>query len=58
MVKKAWAGEIGEEMKKKIPVRRFGYPEEIAAAALYLACGASDLITGANLVIDGEYLIQ
>lgn len=56
--KKAWAGEVGEEMKKKIPARRFGYPEEVAAAALYLACGASDLITGSNLVIDGGYSIQ
>ncbi|MHB8065308.1 MAG: GolD/DthD family dehydrogenase, partial [Ruminiclostridium sp.] len=42
--KKAWAGEVGEVMKKKIPGKRFGYPEEVAAAALYLACGASDLM--------------
>lgn len=56
--KKAWAGEVGEEMKKKIPARRFGYPEEVAAAALYLSSGASDLITGTNLVIDGGYTIQ
>lgn len=56
--KKAWAGEVGEEMKKKIPVRRFGYPEEVAAAALYLASNASDLLTGTNLVIDGGYTIQ
>lgn len=56
--KKAWAGEVGEEMKKKIPVGRFGYPEEIAAAALYLASDAADMITGANLVIDGGYTIQ
>jgi len=56
--KKAWAGEVGEEMKKKIPVRRFGYPDEIAAAALYLASGAADMVTGANLIIDGGYTIQ
>lgn len=56
--KKAWQGEVGETMKKKIPVGRFGYPEEVAAAALYLASGASDLITGSNLVIDGGYSIQ
>jgi len=56
--KKAWAGQVGEEMKKKIPVRRFGYPEEIAAAAVFLASEAADMITGANLVIDGGYTIQ
>lgn len=56
--KRAWAGEVGEEMKKKIPAKRFGYPEEIAAAALYLASDAADMITGANLVIDGGYSIQ
>ncbi|NPV52016.1 MAG: D-threitol dehydrogenase [Firmicutes bacterium] len=56
--KKAWAGEVGEAMKKKIPVGRFGYPEEIAAGVLFLASDAADMITGANLVIDGGYTIQ
>jgi NAD(P)-dependent dehydrogenase (short-subunit alcohol dehydrogenase family) len=56
--KKAWAGEVGEAMKQKIPMRRFGHPEEIAAAALFLVSEASDLITGSNLVIDGGYTIQ
>lgn len=56
--KKAWAGEIGEAMKKKIPTGRFGYPEEVAAAAVYLASQAADLVTGSNLVIDGGYTIQ
>ncbi|MGB9553740.1 MAG: SDR family oxidoreductase, partial [bacterium] len=42
----------------KIPLRRFGYPEEVAAAALYLASSASDLVTGETLVIDGGYTIQ
>jgi NAD(P)-dependent dehydrogenase (short-subunit alcohol dehydrogenase family) len=56
--KKAWAGEVGEAMKKKIPVRRFGYPEEIAAVALFLASDAADMITGENIIIDGGYTIQ
>ena len=56
--KKAWAGEVGEAMKQKIPVRRFGRPEEIAGAALYLCSRAADLVNGANLVIDGGYTIQ
>lgn len=56
--RQAWAGERGEEMKAKIPVRRFALPEEIAAAALFLASSASDMITGETLVIDGGYTIQ
>jgi len=56
--KKAWAGEVGEEMKKKIPAGRFAYPEEIAACALFLASDAAAMINGENLVIDGGYTIQ
>jgi len=56
--KKAWAGEVGEAMKKKIPAGRFGYPEEVAACAVFLASDAANLITGSNLVIDGGYTIQ
>ncbi len=56
--RKAWAGEVGEAMKKKIPVGRFGYPEEVAACALFLASDATDMITGENLVIDGGFTIQ
>ncbi len=56
--KKAWAGEVGEAMKKLIPVGRFAHPEEIAAVALFLACDASAMITGENIVIDGGYTIK
>ena len=56
--KKAWAGEVGEQMKKKIPAGRFAYPEEIAACALFLASEAAAMINGENLVIDGGYTIQ
>ena len=56
--KKAWAGEVGVTMKRKIPTGRFAQPEEIAMAALYLASGAAGMITGENLVIDGGYTIQ
>ena len=56
--KKAWAGQKGEDMKKLIPTGRFALPEEIAAAAVFLASNGADMINGADLVIDGGYTIQ
>ncbi len=52
-----WNNEKGEAFKKTIPSRRFGYPEEVAACAVYLASDAARLFNGANLVIDGGYTI-
>ncbi|HFQ5803858.1 TPA: SDR family oxidoreductase [Listeria monocytogenes] len=56
--KKAWAGQVGEDMKKLIPAGRFGYPEEVAACALFLVSDAASLITGENLIIDGGYTLK
>ncbi|MCA8909433.1 MAG: D-threitol dehydrogenase [Rhodospirillaceae bacterium] len=56
--RKAWAGEVGEAMKKKIPVGRFAYPNEIAAAVLFLVSDAAKMITGENMIIDGGFTIQ
>jgi NAD(P)-dependent dehydrogenase (short-subunit alcohol dehydrogenase family) len=56
--KKAWAGEVGDAMKKQIPVGRFAQPEEIAASILYLASGHAGIMTGANVIIDGGYTVQ
>jgi 2-deoxy-D-gluconate 3-dehydrogenase len=56
--KKAWAGEVGERAKSQIPAGRFAQPEEIAGLALYLLSDAAQMITGANMMIDGGYSIQ
>ncbi|MDT2661296.1 D-threitol dehydrogenase [Enterococcus hulanensis] len=56
--KKAWAGQAGEDMKKQIPAGRFGYPDEVAACALFLASDGSSLMTGENMVLDGGYTVK
>lgn len=57
MGEKAWRGEKGEAMKQLIPMGRFAYTDEIAAAVLFFAGNGSDMITGADLMIDGGFTI-
>jgi NAD(P)-dependent dehydrogenase (short-subunit alcohol dehydrogenase family) len=42
----------------KTPMRRFGRPEEIAAAAAFLASDEASFVTGAALVVDGGMTAQ
>ncbi|MGH6875489.1 MAG: SDR family NAD(P)-dependent oxidoreductase [Aestuariivirgaceae bacterium] len=46
---------IGDPMRAKIPLGRFGKPVEIADLVLFLAAAASDLITGQTIFADGGY---
>lgn len=54
-------GIIAEEQiqqeKKKYPLKRFGKPEEVGYAAVYLLSEASSWITGSHLLIDGGYTL-
>jgi len=47
--------EARQQLHARQPVGRMGRPEEIAAAALYLASDEAALITGSTLVIDGGW---
>jgi NAD(P)-dependent dehydrogenase (short-subunit alcohol dehydrogenase family) len=40
----------------KYPLRRRGYPEDIAKAIVFLASEDSSFITGVNIKIDGGHL--
>jgi len=44
------------DMMKINPLKRVGYPEEVAATALYLASDASSYSTGIILQVDGGVL--
>ena len=47
--------EVRQQLHARQPIGRMGRPEEIAAAALYLASDEAALITGSTLVIDGGW---
>ncbi len=42
-------------IKQRVPLRRWGTPEDFEGLAVYLASGHSAFVTGAELVIDGGY---
>lgn len=43
----------GDQIKKKIPLRRLGQPDDVAAAVLFLASDEASYITGQVLRVDG-----
>jgi NAD(P)-dependent dehydrogenase (short-subunit alcohol dehydrogenase family) len=47
------ARDRAEQVAKLIPSRRIGRPDDIAAAAIYLAAASGDYIVGGNIIIDG-----
>ena len=49
-----WAAEL----LSRIPIGRFGEPEDIAGAVAFLLSDAASLITGHTLAIDGGYTIR
>jgi NAD(P)-dependent dehydrogenase (short-subunit alcohol dehydrogenase family) len=45
--------ETKDWIQSQVPIKRFGTPEEIAAAVLYLTAPESAFVLGAELIIDG-----
>lgn len=48
--------ERGRELLMRTPMRRFGQPDEVAGAAVFLASDAAAFITGHLLAVDGGFL--
>jgi glucose 1-dehydrogenase len=47
--------EIVARRQGMIPLRRFGEPNDIAGAVLFLASDRASYVTGQNLIVDGGY---
>jgi NAD(P)-dependent dehydrogenase (short-subunit alcohol dehydrogenase family) len=50
--------EIEAEMQAGEPIGRFGEPEEIAAAVVWLCSDAASFVTGVALPVDGGYVAR
>ncbi len=46
-----------EKFCQKIPIGRFGDPQEVTTSALFLASPASTYVTGADIMVDGAWTI-
>jgi len=46
----------GSELLMRTPMQRFGQPEEVAGAAVFLASDAASFVTGHLLAVDGGFL--
>ena len=55
---KALVDAAGEQMAKRLPLKRIGDPEDISGAAVFLASDAASWMTGQLMVIDGGALLM
>jgi NAD(P)-dependent dehydrogenase (short-subunit alcohol dehydrogenase family) len=61
-----WTGLAGshddtpppDDLRPPQPMKRWGFPDELAAAALFLASDESSFITGAAIPVDGGYVAR
>jgi NAD(P)-dependent dehydrogenase (short-subunit alcohol dehydrogenase family) len=58
LTEKALSEDDLENYRNKFPLGRFGKPEEVAYAAIYLLSDASQWVTGISLTVDGGVTLR
>ena len=62
LLTKAGISEEHSEVKQAVvslhPMKRFGTPDEVANAFIFLASNESSFVTGSTIEVDGGYLCQ
>jgi len=48
---------LGDQIRRKTPAGRWGEPSDLVGTAVFLAARASDFVTGAQIAVDGGYLV-
>jgi NAD(P)-dependent dehydrogenase (short-subunit alcohol dehydrogenase family) len=49
--------KFNDQVIRRVPMRRWGKPEDFGGMAVYFASDASSFHTGDNILIDGGYAI-
>ncbi|MEM2911762.1 MAG: SDR family NAD(P)-dependent oxidoreductase [Candidatus Bathyarchaeia archaeon] len=50
--------EMYEQIKRSVPLGRWGLPEDVANLVIFLASDESSFITGQNIIVDGGLTVQ
>jgi 3-oxoacyl-[acyl-carrier protein] reductase len=56
--REANAAQVEQMLQAKVPLRRFGTPDDIAQAALFLCSDRAAFVTGVDLVVDGGQTVS
>jgi 2-deoxy-D-gluconate 3-dehydrogenase len=47
-----------EYLMSRVPARRWGQPEDLVGAVIFLASSASDFVTGTTMIVDGGFVAK
>ncbi|MCP4364927.1 MAG: glucose 1-dehydrogenase [Planctomycetes bacterium] len=50
--------KVRKALEGKVPMKRIGYPSDLAGAVIFLSASGSDYITGQTMFVDGGFSVQ